>query len=231
MATAAAAIEGRIAQVRERVAEAAVRAGREPASVTVVGVCKTVGREVVDAAYAAGMRDFGENRVQDAATKFVQPLPPDATLHMIGQLQTNKANVAIQVFHTFQSVDRASLVAELEKQAAKRNRTLPVLLQVNVAGEVQKAGCAPEDATALITQIRACPHLELHGLMTIAPLVETAEEVRPVFRSLRALRDRLVDAGGSLELPHLSMGMSNDYEVAIQEGATHVRVGRAIFLG
>lgn len=224
-------IESRLASVRERAAEAALRAGRDPASITVVGVSKTVGRDVVDAAYAAGLRDFGENRVQEATAKFADPLPAGATLHMIGQLQTNKASVAVQLFDVFQSVDRVSLVAELEKQGAKQGRVLPVLLQVNVAREERKAGCAPEYAPALVAQIRECAHLNLRGLMTIAPLVESAEDVRPVFRGLRELRDRLVDAGAALSLPVLSMGMSNDFEVAIEEGATHVRIGRAIFVG
>lgn len=224
-------IESRLIGVRERVAEAALRADRDPASITVVGVSKTVGRDVVDAAYAAGLRNFGENRVQDATAKFADPLPVGAVLHMIGQLQTNKVSVAARLFDVFQSVDRTSLVAELEKQGAKQGRVLPVLLQVNVAREERKAGCAPEAAPALVAHIRACAHLELRGLMTIAPLAESAEDVRPVFRGLRALRDQLADADRSLSLPVLSMGMSNDFDVAIEEGATHVRIGRAIFSG
>lgn len=221
----------RLEEVRTAVLAAAVRAGRDPASVTVVGVCKTVGRETVDEAYAAGLRHFGENRVQDAAQKFAVPLPDGATLHMIGQLQSNKAGVAARLFDIVESVDRLSLIDELDRQATKRDTVLPVLLQVNVAREAQKAGCSPDDAAALAAAIRARPHLGLRGLMTIAPLETDAEAARPVFAGLRTLRDRLRDEHPDNPLHVLSMGMSNDFAVAIEEGATHIRVGRAIFGG
>lgn len=225
------ATENRVLHVQSAVEAAAKRAGRDPGDVTLIAVCKTVGREEVDRAYEAGIRHFGENRVQDAATKFITPLPDDAQLHMIGQLQTNKANVAARLFNVIQSVDRMSLIAELQKQGAKLDKRLAVLLQVNVAGEEQKAGCEPSEAPVLIDHIVACPHLDLRGLMTIAPLVDDAETVRPVFRGLRQLRDDLCSDRPGLDLPVLSMGMSNDFGIAIEEGATHVRVGRAIFRG
>jgi pyridoxal phosphate enzyme (YggS family) len=150
---------------------------------------------------------------------------------MIGHLQSNKANVAARLFQVIESVDRQSIVLELEKQAEKLRRHIPVLLQVNIAGEEQKAGCNPNEAEQLVELIRRSPNLDLRGLMTIAPLVDDAELVRPVFRGLRELRDRFQERQSDLSLPILSMGMSNDFRVAIEEGATEVRVGRAIFTG
>lgn len=221
----------RLARVQEAVAAAARRAGRAPEEITIVGVTKTVDRATVDEAYRLGLRHFGENRVQVARAKFATPLPPDATLHLIGQLQTNKARHAVMLFDFIESVDRQSLVDELERQAAKLGRVVPVLLEVNVAGEEQKAGCTPEEAPALVAQIERCQHLQLRGLMTMAPLVSDPEETRPVFRRLRELRDELCRERPGRELSVLSMGMTNDYPVAIEEGATHVRIGRAIFGG
>lgn len=231
MVELAMSLEERINRVFAEVAAAAERAGRDPSSVTIVAVSKTVGRDAVDAAYRAGVRHFGENRVQDAVKKFETPLPADATLHMIGHLQSNKAGAAARLFQMIESVDRPSVIRELEKQASKLNKTLPILLQVNIAGEEQKAGCSPDEAGALIDLIRQSSHLDLRGLMTIAPLVDDAELVRPVFRGLRELRDELQQQYPELPLSILSMGMSNDYPVAIEEGATLVRVGRAIFQG
>lgn len=219
----------RIEAVRQRVSNAATRADRDPADITIVAVSKTVGRDAIDAAYDCGLRHFGENRVQDARAKMAAPLPSDATLHMIGHLQSNKAKVAAGLFQIVESVDRVSVISALDHAAAQRQLVLPVLLQVNIAGEAQKAGCRPTDTAALIQAIGASPHLTLRGLMAIAPLVTDPEETRPVFRGLRELRDRLVQAEPSRQLPVLSMGMTNDFEVAIEEGATHVRIGRAIF--
>jgi pyridoxal phosphate enzyme (YggS family) len=231
MTGVAGALASRVQRIVGEVSEAAARSGRDPAAVTVVGVSKTVGRDAVDAAYAAGIRHFGENRVHDAAAKFANPLPDDATLHMIGHLQTNKAAMATRLFAQIDSVDRSSLIAELQKHGQKLNRVIPVLLQVNVAGEQQKAGCAPEAVNHLVPEILNAANLDLRGLMTIAPLVDDAETVRPVFRGLRELRDRLRARHPDRDLPILSMGMSNDFGVAIEEGATHVRIGRALFLG
>jgi len=223
-----ASLEGRIGAVRESVESAAERVGRQLSDVTIVAVSKTVDRETMQAAYDLGLRHFGENRVQDARQKLAEPMPADCTLHLIGQLQTNKAGHAVDLFNVIESVDRQSLIVELEKQSAKRGITLPVLLQVNVAGEDQKAGCSPDDVDALVNQIVWSDHLALRGLMTIAPLVDDSEEVRPVFRRLREIRSRVQNDSG-LKLPVLSMGMTNDFPVAIEEGATHVRIGRAIF--
>jgi pyridoxal phosphate enzyme (YggS family) len=219
----------RVAEVQKRIALAASDAGRNPNEITLVAVSKTVDRAAVNEAYAAGLRHFGENRVQDAARKFEHPLPPDAELSMIGQLQSNKAGTAVRVFQRIESVDRLSLVEALDRHLANAGVILPVLLQVNIAGETQKAGCAALEALGLAKEIAKRPHLRFDGLMTIAPLVDDPEEVRLIFRGLRVLRDRL-----RADLPHfslttLSMGMTNDFEVAIQEGATRVRIGRAIF--
>lgn len=218
-----------LAAVNARIERAADKARRDPHSITLVGVSKTVDRETVEAAYEAGVRQFGENRVQDAARKFEPKLPLDARLHMIGQLQSNKAGQAVGVFDVIEAVDRLSLIAELDRQAQKRGVTMPVLLQVNVAREPQKAGCDPDDALALAQAIADAHGLRLDGLMTIAPLVDDPEAARPVFAGARALRDRLVASGLGVVLPVLSMGMTNDFEIAIEEGATHVRVGRALF--
>ncbi len=225
------ALEERLIRVQERVADAALRAGRSPQDITIVAVTKTVHREMVDEAYTLGLRHFGENRVQDARVKFAIPLPPDAMLHLIGQLQTNKAKHAVPLFDMIESVDRPSLVDELERQGAKLNKVVDILLEVNVSGEAQKAGCAPDHAPALVAHIERCPHLRLRGLMTMAPLVDDPELARPVFRALRELRDRLCEESPKRSLSILSMGMSNDFPVAIEEGATHVRIGRAIFGG
>jgi pyridoxal phosphate enzyme (YggS family) len=222
-------LAGRIAAVRERVAAAARRAGRGADQITTVAVSKTVARPAVDAAYALGLRHFGENRVQDAARKFAAPLPPDAALHLIGYLQSNKAKPAAALFDIVESVDRLSLIEALEKAAERHGARLPVLLQVNVAREPQKAGCPPEEAETLMERLARSAWLEPRGLMTMAPLVTEMEETRPVFAALRELRDVLQRRYPERDLGVLSMGMSNDYAVAVEEGATTVRIGRAIF--
>lgn len=226
--TATTALAARIATVRAEIVAAATRVGRDPGTVTLVGVCKTVERPTVDAAYAQGLRDFGENRVQVAKAKFGADRPADLILHLIGSLQTNKAREAVALFDLIHSVDRLSLIEALARAAARAGHRLPVLLQVNIAGEESKQGCEPDEATALAAAIVAQPALELRGLMTLAPYV-LSEETRPVFRALRVLRDELRERHPDHPFPELSMGMTNDYAVAIEEGATIVRVGRAIF--
>jgi pyridoxal phosphate enzyme (YggS family) len=219
----------RVATVQRQVAEAAATSGRDLDDVTIIAVCKTAPRDAVDAAVELGLRHFAENRVQDALRKFETPLPPGCDLHLIGHLQTNKARPAVGLFDVIETVDRPSLIAALEKEAARIEKRLPVLVQVNIAGEEQKAGCAPHEAHDLVAALIASPWLEPQGFMTMAPLVSDPEDVRPVFRGLRDLRDRLQEQFADVPLPILSMGMSNDYPVAIAEGATLVRVGRAIF--
>ncbi|MBA2278095.1 MAG: YggS family pyridoxal phosphate-dependent enzyme [Chloroflexia bacterium] len=219
----------RLAAVSARVAEAAADAGRSPAEVMIVAVSKTVSRAAVDEVHALGLRHFGENRVQEARGKFADPPLRGATLSLIGQLQSNKARAAVHLFDRIESVDRPSLIEALARATASVDQPLSVLLQVNIAAEGQKAGCAAEEALSLARSIVARPGLRLDGLMTIAPLVVEAEEARPIFCALRLLRDRLREQLPNHELATLSMGMSNDFPVAIAEGATHVRIGRAIF--
>lgn len=219
----------RLERVREKVSDAARAVGRQPEDVTIVAVSKTVDRPAVDAAVALGLRHFGENRVQEASRKFADPLPVDCSLHLIGQLQSNKARPAVALFRVIETVDRASLIDALEKEALRQSEPLDVLLQVNIAREPQKAGCLPEDAPDLMCRLAASEWLMPRGLMTMAPLVDDPEDVRPIFAALHGLRDDLQRQHPLVDLTTLSMGMSNDFQVAIEEGATSVRIGRAIF--
>ena len=210
-----------LAQVRERMAAACARAGRAPNEVTLVGVSKGFPAEAVAEAHAAGLRDLGENRVREAAGKIellaargVRP-----RWHLIGHLQRNKAKTAVELFGIIHSVDSVRLAQALSRRA---HESVPILLEVNVAQEAGKFGFAPEEVTSALSTIEALPNLDVRGLMTVAPLTDDPERVRPVFRRLRELRD----AHG---LQELSMGMTGDFEVAIEEGATLIRVGRAIF--
>lgn len=218
-----------IAEIQERLHLAAGEAGRSADEVTIVAVSKTFPREMVDEAHALGLDVFGENRVQEAVAKFEGTLPTAMRVHLIGQLQTNKARAAVALFDRIESVDRPSLVVALEKEAARAETLVSVLVQVNIGREPQKAGCPPEEILALVDAVRAADHLQLDGLMGIAPLVADQEGARPYFRLLRKLRDDAMRARPDLHLSVLSMGMSGDFEAAIMEGATHVRIGSAIF--
>ena len=211
----------RLARVRERLAAACERADRDTAGVTLVAVSKGHSVEAVRAASAGGVRHFGENRIQEALPKIeaAQAAGVDAVWHLVGHLQSNKAKAAANAFAVIHSVDSARLLARLDA-AAPASRE--VLLQVNVAGERQKHGVAPAQLADLVEATRAAGNLRLRGLMTIAPLARNPEDARPVFRALRFLAQRF-------ELSELSMGMTDDFEVAIEEGATLVRVGRALF--
>jgi len=215
-----------VGSVRARIAAAADRGGRRADDVLLVAVTKTVDVARIQAAAALGLRAFGENRVQEARDKI--PAVPGVTWHLIGSLQRNKAKEAVRLFGMIESVDSEDLADELSRRAEQEERVVDVLIQVNVAREPQKHGAAPEQAAALVTRVGGSPGLRLRGLMTIAPLLPDPEEARPVFRGLRELRDRLQGETG-MRLPELSMGMSEDFEVAIEEGATMVRIGRAIF--
>ncbi len=219
----------RIRQVRLRVAEAATRSGRSADDVTIIAVTKTVPIERIALAYELGLKVFGENRVQEARAK-VAALPyPLIHWHLIGHLQTNKVARAVELFDLIHSVDSLHLAEALERSAAKRERTVSVLLQVNVSGEASKEGVSPAELPELAEGARRLPHLRVQGLMTIAPETDQPEEVRPVFRRLRELRDDLRERFPHGSWDALSMGMSNDFLVAIEEGATMVRIGRAIF--
>jgi len=223
------AMQNRIDRIQDRIHAAAQASGRSGDDVTIVAVSKTFPREMVDAAYGIGLSHFGENRVQEAAAKFSGPLPAGLRLHLIGQLQTNKVKPAIALFDRIESVDRPSLIAALNKEAAKQDTIVNLLLQVNVGREPQKSGCDPDEASALLDQILGSEHLRVGGLMTIAPMVANPNDARPVFRDLRELRDALQRDRPAHDLPILSMGMSGDFEAAVAEGATHVRIGSAIF--
>jgi pyridoxal phosphate enzyme (YggS family) len=218
-----------IAHVRSTIAEAALRVGRAPEEITLVAVSKTMPVELVQMAYNLGVTDFGENRVQEALPKIAAFHPQDLRWHMIGHLQSNKASKVVSSFYCVHSVDSLHLAQTLNRYAFERGRQLPVLLQVNVSGEFSKEGMSPAEALELTRQFAELPHIQVEGLMTIAPLVEDTEQVRPVFRELRLLRDQLRAELPSCSWQHLSMGMTGDYSVAIEEGATIVRIGRAIF--
>ena len=215
-------VAARWAAVRARVAAAAERAGRDPAAVRIVAATKTVPAERLAALVAAGCVDLGENRAQELLAK--APGRPDVTWHFIGHLQRNKAKDVVLARATVETVDSERLATELDKRAGAAGVPVPVLVQVNVAREPQKSGCDPDAVAALIAHVRSLSGLELRGLMTIPPHDDDPERIRPHFSALRALRARHLDPGA-----WLSMGMSADLEVAVAEGATHVRVGTAIF--
>jgi pyridoxal phosphate enzyme (YggS family) len=216
-----------LTSIQQRIAAACARSGRDPASVTLLAVSKGMPPEVVRAAADAGLTLFGENKVQEAKAKI--PLCPGRLRwHLIGHLQSNKCRDAVHFFEMIHSVDSVALAEEIQKFADKQAKTTRVLLEVNLAGEASKFGFRPEAVVEALKPINALPKLEIHGLMTIAPWTQEPEKVRPVFRKLRELKTRCEDALGA-PLPHLSMGMSADFEVAIEEGATIVRIGTSLF--
>jgi pyridoxal phosphate enzyme (YggS family) len=222
-------LAAQVRAVRARVAAAAARSGRSPDAVQIVAASKTVDIERIRAAYELGLKTFGENRVQEAARKIGALRLPLIRWEMIGHLQTNKTARAVQLFDRIQSVDSVRLAEVLDQQAARAGRILPVLLEVNVAGEASKSGLALEETLDTARAIVALTSLRVEGLMTVAPLAADPEAVRPVFRRLRELRDLLRDEVPAGDWRHLSMGMTDDFEVAIEEGATLVRIGRALF--
>jgi pyridoxal phosphate enzyme (YggS family) len=219
----------RIRQVRLQVADAATHSGRSADDVTIVAVTKTVPVERIALAYELGLKVFGENRVQEARAKIATLQYPLIRWHLIGHLQTNKVARAVDLFDLIESVDSVRLAEALERSAAARGRTVSILLQVNVSGEASKEGVSPEELSQLAAEALRLPHVRVQGLMTIAPYTTQPEEVRPVFRRLRELREDLREHFPQGSWDALSMGMSNDFEVAIEEGATMVRIGRAIF--
>jgi hypothetical protein len=213
--------------VQQRIAAACGRAGRDAASVTLLAVSKGQTPERVSQLAAEGQLLFGENRVQEAKAK-IGRCPSRLTWHMIGHLQTNKARDAVRLFGMIQSVDSLRLAEEIQACADKAARTVPVLLEVNIAGESSKFGYAPDRLLEELKAVNALPRIEIHGLMTIAPWTPTPEKVRPIFRRLREIKTQCEDILGA-PLAHLSMGMTGDFEVAIEEGATLVRIGTALF--
>jgi len=226
-------IADNLAQVRERVADAARRAARKPEDIALMAVSKTFSPERIREAYEAGLRVFGENRVQEFAGKIdaLRNLP-DANWHLIGHLQTNKAAKAAELFAAVDSVDSLRLAQKLNASAQQSGKTLAVLIEINVGGEEAKSGVPPE-SHKLDELLLAAPDLtslEFRGLMTIPPFSDDPQQARPYFRRLRELRDRISSRRlPSIAVDVLSMGMSHDFEVAIEEGSTCVRVGTALF--
>jgi PLP dependent protein len=229
--------------VKERIEYSAVRAGRDPSEITLVAVSKTCSAAAVVAASNIGIQHFGENRVEEASDKIPlvaqlrqgdQPTiqSPNLTWHLIGHLQSRKAKQAAELFGFIQSIDSFSLATKLEQHAAGLDKTIPVLLEVNISGESTKFGLRPDPRDAFVDAVRTIltlPHLDVQGLMTVAPIVQQPDLARPFFRDLRILRDELRILFPHRSWPHLSMGMTDDFQVGIAEGATIVRIGRAIF--
>lgn len=228
MQSLGATIRRNVEDVRERIARACEEVGRDPAEVTLVAVSKTVAVQRVVCAHEMGIRDFGENRVQEAAAKIRQVTGP-VTWHMVGHLQTNKARQAVSLFGVIQSVDSVRLARAINVAVAAMDARIPILLEVNVSGESTKYGFTPDDVAPAVQEIYRLPGLRIQGLMTIAPIVSRPDEARPYFARLRHLRDQLQVSYPDIDWRHLSMGMTDDFEAAIKEGATIVRIGRAIF--
>jgi pyridoxal phosphate enzyme (YggS family) len=224
------AISARRAAILERIARAADKAGRDPGAVALLAVTKTHPVEVVRKAALAGLTRFGENRVAEGTAKIAALAGqwPGLEWRLIGPLQTNKAKPALQYFSVIESLDRERLAARLEGLLAVEGRRLPVLLEINLGAEETKSGSPPQLADALASSALACPHLDVRGLMAVPPFTEDPEGARPYFKRLREIRARLADRFGKA-FPELSMGMSHDFAVAVEEGSTQVRLGTALF--
>ncbi len=240
-------LERNLRAVNERIAEAAARVGRSPDAITLVAVAKTVPAEIVAAAWELGVRHFGENRVEEAEAKIpaVRALigagEGQPTWHMVGHIQSRKAREVVRLFDFVHSVDSVRLVAELDKRAAAVGRTIPCLLEINTSGEASKYGVAgdigptdPAQAAAVVAVAQAlagATHLQALGLMTLGPLAAPEARIRRSFQTLRRWQEFLSERVPQAQWQHLSMGMSDDFEIAVEEGATIVRIGRAIFQG
>jgi PLP dependent protein len=218
-----------LSAVKERIAKAAARVGRDPEGVTLVAVTKTMPVERICEAIGAGQGVFGENRVQEAEAK-VQTVGRDVQWHLIGHLQRNKVKFVCDLFDLIESVDSLALARDIDVHAARRGIVMPMLIQVNIGDETTKSGVAASEAMALVQQVAALSHVKIRGLMCVPPAVETAEHARAYFIELRVLAEQIAaERLPTVSMAELSMGMSHDFEVAIEEGATMVRVGSAIF--
>jgi PLP dependent protein len=223
-------ISARLTEVRGRIASAARSAGRDPSGVRLIAVSKTFPLHLIREAWAAGQRDFGENRVQEGLQKISESTDLEIRWHLLGHLQTNKARKAGHAFATIHAVESVELLTKLDAAATEAGRSLELLIQVDLAGEATKHGVPPDEVPQLLEAAAACRTAQVVGLMALPPIPEMSEDSRPYFRKLRELRDDWLTSGvpeGMLR--ELSMGMSGDFEVAVQEGATMVRVGTAIF--
>lgn len=223
-------MQEQIKTIRERIRSAALEAGRRPETVRLVAVSKTVPADRVREAVQAGITLLGENYIQEAREKIDALQDMDVSWHFIGHLQSNKAKYAVRLFDMIHSVDSLKLARELDKQAAKNAKVQDILIQVNTGKEASKSGVYEEEAQALVRQAGRMEHLSVKGLMTLPPYFNAPDKVRPYFRALRELRDRIqAEALPGVSMDELSMGMTGDFEAAIQEGATLVRIGTAIF--
>lgn len=227
MPLAAPEIARNVQLMHERIARAAERSGRSISDVTLVAVSKTFSADAIRSAHAAGLRHFGENRVQERETKSAAVAELGATWHFIGHLQSNKVRRAVDLFDRIDSIDSAALARKIDEATGAQKKTLGVLVEVHM-GEASKSGVAPADLPALAEATISLPHLNLLGLLAVPPYADDPEFARPYFQTLRKLRDQTAAATG-LPLPVLSMGMSHDFEIAIEEGATEVRIGTALF--
>ena len=220
-------LQDNLNSVRQRIRAACDRCDREPNSVTLLAVSKTHPPETIQAAAGLGLPFFGENKIQEAKAK-IPSCPGKLRWHFIGHLQSNKCRDAVELFEMIQSVDSLPLAQEISKRAEQAAKTMPVLLEVNVAGESSKFGYQPEKLLAELKELKSLPRIQIHGLMTVPPWTAEPETARPHFRRLRELKKKCEEILAA-PLPHLSMGMSGDFEVAIEEGATIVRIGTALF--
>lgn len=222
-------IRTQLKEVQSRIARACEKSGRNPEEVTLIAVSKTKPVSMIREAIEAGQTVFGENKVQELCSKY-EELPKDLSWHMIGHLQRNKVKYIADKAALIHSVDSLRLAETIEQEGTRHNRVIPVLIEVNVAGEESKFGVSVEETIPLISQISQLPHVKIRGLMTIAPFVEDPEENRPVFAALRQLSVDIKEKNmNNVDMAILSMGMTNDYEIAVEEGATMVRVGTGIF--
>jgi pyridoxal phosphate enzyme (YggS family) len=218
-----------LSRIKERMAEAATRSGRTPGSVKLVGVTKTVDLDRIKEAVSAGLQILGENYVQEARDK-IRELKDRVSWHFVGRLQTNKAKYAVKLFDVIQTVDSFKLAQELNRRAQPLGRTIPIIIQVNLASEVSKGGVEPSECLSLIRHVSVLENLQIRGLMTMPPFFDQPERARPYFAQLREMSQKIAEAQvAGVEMNELSMGMSGDFEAAIEEGATLIRVGTAIF--
>ncbi len=227
-------IKERLSQIHKDIEAVCKRIGRNPKEITLIGASKYADAPTIKEAVAAGLKHIGENKVQDAMDKFtiLDQEHVRVTRHMLGHLQTNKARHAVEIFDMIQSVDSIKLADEIEKHAAKLNKTMEILIEVNTSQEEQKFGLHENEVLPLIEEISRCEHIRLSGLMTMAPYTQDKDVIRKCFRELRELFDAVEDEYAThprVEMKYLSMGMSEDYAIAIEEGSNMVRIGRAIF--
>jgi pyridoxal phosphate enzyme (YggS family) len=223
-------IQNNLEKFQKRIRDAAIQANRDPKTIRLIAVSKTVPVNRIQEAIGAGIKLFGESYIQEARSKIETIGRDDIAWHFIGHLQTNKAKYAVRFFDMIHSVDRLNLALELDKRAKKEKKILPILIQVNIAKEAAKHGTVPEDLRSLLQQIARLANLSVRGLMTMPPYFDEPEKVRPYFRALKNLQIRIKEAGiPNIRMEELSMGMTGDFEAAVEEGATMVRIGTAIF--